>query len=73
MFILFILREKELQFQEIYILETKKHKNAPWANMQLMTSIKETHYKWCKDNGRDTNWYKELKKDGKEKKRSSKM
>tara|TARA_B100000989_G_scaffold298789_1_gene289861 strand:- start:3165 stop:3335 length:171 start_codon:yes stop_codon:yes gene_type:complete len=54
----------------------KKNNNAPWANMKLMTSIKETHYKWCKDNGRDTSWYKELKKEllyGKEKKRSSKM
>jgi hypothetical protein len=39
----------------------KKNNNAPWANMKLITSIKESHYKWCLDNGRDTSWYYKLK------------
>ena len=41
---------------------TKKNRNAPWPNLKLMTSIKESHYKWCKDNGRDTSWYIIIKK-----------
>ncbi len=46
---------------------TKKNKNAPWANMQLLTSIKESHFKCCKDNGRDITWYKKIKNEKKEK------
>ena len=44
---------------------TKKNKNAPWPNMQLLTSIKESHYEWCKENGRDISWYKQIKNEDK--------
>ena len=27
-----------------------------------MTKILENHYEWCKQNGRDTSWYKKMKK-----------
>ena len=47
------------------MIDNKKHKNAPWANMQLLTSIKESHLKWCKDNGRDISWYKQIKNEKK--------
>ena len=53
-------------------INKKKNNNAPYPNMRLMTSIKESHYQWCLDNGRDTSWYVNLtnnknveKKDGK--------
>ena len=39
----------------------KKNSNAPWANMKLLTSIKESHYEWCLKNGRDISWYKNFK------------
>ena len=51
---------------------TKKNKNAPWPNMQLLTSIKESHYEWCKENGRDISWYKQIKNEEKKNKCSAK-
>jgi hypothetical protein len=39
----------------------KKSNNAGWANMKLMTAIKESHYQWCLKNGRDISWYQDLK------------
>ena len=32
-------------------------------NLDLLTKIKESHYQWCLDNGRDVSWYKEFKDD----------
>lgn len=34
----------------------KKRSNHP--NLDRDTLIKDNHYKWCKDNGRDVRWYK---------------
>jgi len=36
-------------------------------NLDLLTKIKENHYQWCLDNGRDVSWYKEFKDERKNK------
>ena len=37
----------------------KKRSNHP--NQDRETLIKDNHYQWCLDNGRDTSWYDKLK------------
>lgn len=37
----------------------KKRNNKP--NLDILTKIKENHYQWCLDNGRNVSWYKKLK------------
>ena len=38
------------------------------TNLDILTKIKEKHYKWCLDNGRNVAWYKEIKNAEKNKK-----
>jgi hypothetical protein len=38
----------------------KKRNNTP--NQDRETLIKDNHYQWCLDNGRDTGWYFKNKK-----------
>jgi len=47
----------------------KKRSNK--SNLDILTKIKEKHYQWCLDNGRDINWYKEIKNEKKYKKSNS--
>ena len=43
-------------------MQKKKNK---YSNLEILTLIKENHYQWCLDNGRDVSWYKELKEEKK--------
>jgi hypothetical protein len=41
----------------------QKKKRSYKRNLDILNKIKENHYQWCLDNGRDVSWYKELKDD----------
>jgi hypothetical protein len=38
-----------------------KNKKNNYSNLEILNLIKEQHYKWCLDNGRDVSWYNKLK------------
>ena len=44
----------------------KRKSNHP--NLDRDTLIKDNHYQWCVNNGRNVNWYNKLKDDTKSKK-----